>query len=179
MLPSLRALHGIMLTTHRLMNSSSFPMNFYHFSLQFPSIFCITYSPPNIANSNECLHSSSVHKLSLNEPLNSIGSAWLLIYLIACSPSRIVQSEAHGTFTKKVPFNNSVLWCMEKNLHKYFSCDDYGTIVHKKIQVSDKKLKEMWERGKRKQKGDVTHILLRHHHYASNRSVMGEVIYVL
>jgi hypothetical protein len=44
------------------------------------------------------------------------------------------------------------------------------TILHKKIQVSDKELKRC-ER-KKETKSNVTHIFLRHHHYG-DRSVMG------
>lgn len=83
-------------TTHLLMNRA---FRYEHRIAQFTScgtsifpIFCISCYSTNITDLNGCLHSTSVHKTSLNEPLNSIGSAWLLTYLIACS----LQKESLG-----------------------------------------------------------------------------------
>lgn len=53
-------------------------------------------------NLNGCLHSTLVNKTSLNEPVNSIASAWLLIYLIATSPKeRTVENRKLSFNTKK------------------------------------------------------------------------------
>jgi hypothetical protein len=98
--------------------------------------------------------------------------------LIACSLEKeaFAGREAHELAQQKLPFNNSTFDVREICTNIFLAMITSDTAQKREIQVSDKELKRC--EGER-QKGDVTHILLRHHHYWRPECVMGEVIYVL